>query len=419
MKLMKAVVVFLVVALLAVPASAEFDFPEFDLGGKTVNIWCWYDIELDERIAEVEEMFNVKIATPQVEWERQSESYMSRLLAGDSEYDIWYASHEFAIPIMKDGAFYPMNTILPEEYFENADPHLKAMIDNLILDGNIYAFNSMHSAMNDMSFFVWNKSLFEREGLPDLEEAYYNDEWTWELATEIAIKATRDTDGDGIVDQYGFSEVYPWSFVLSHGATVVKQDDSGKWVFSLDDDDALEALQQLYEWSHVNQVVEGDWFQTPFREGKRAFANMPAWMLWSLADEIDDEYGVLPYPKGPSNDYYVAPTEVLNMFYIPANSANPLAMAAIVDHLMPEADDYFYDVIEGQILGQAPDRASAEIMEDAILNWDGQFDIVRGFAGATILEEALWSILSGEKTPAQGMSEVKQQIQAAVDDLLN
>ncbi len=107
------------------------------------------------------------------------------------------------------------------------------------------------------------------------------------------------------------------------------------------------------------------------------------------------------------------------MFYIPANSANPLAMAAIVDHLMPEADDYFYDVIEGQILGQAPDRASAEIMEDAILNWDGQFDIVRGFAGATILEEALWSILSGEKTPAQGMSEVKQQIQAAVDDLLN
>lgn len=419
MKLMKAVVVFLVVALLAVPASAEFEFPEFDLGGKTVNMWFFHEFEHPERIAEAEELFNVKISLPQVNWETQAETYMSRLLAGDSDYDIWYASNQYAIPIMKDGAFYAMNTVLPEEYFDNFDPHLRSIIDNLNLDGNIYAFHSKDSALNDMNFFIWNKTLFEREGLPDLEEAYYNDEWTWDLVTDIAIKATKDTDGDGVIDQYAFSEVVAAPFILSNGGRVVEQDENGRWVFGLDSEASLDALQQLYEWGHVHQVVDGDWFQTEFREGKRAFAVMPGWMLWSLPDEMDDEYGILPYPKGPNSEYYVNPTDVLNAFYLPANSAEPLAMAAIVDFVTAEADDYFYEVIEGQILGQAPDRVSAEIMEASIMNWDGEFDLIRAFTGESTLDETVWAILAGEKTPAQAMLEIRPQMQALIDDLLN
>ena len=419
MRLMKAVVVFLLVALMAIPASAEFVFPEFDLGGKTVNLWLWFEYEEKEIIAEAEELFNVKIELPQVGWEQQAETYMSRLLAGDSEYDIWYGSHQYAIPLMKDGAFYAMNTILPQEYFDGLHPHLNAMIDHLNLDGNNYAFHSLNSALNDMNFFVWNKTLFEREGLPDLEDAYFNDEWTWDLITEIAIKVTRDTDGDGEIDQYAFAEVVAAPFILSNGGRVVEQDENGKWVFALDSDAALEALEQLHEWTHVHQVVEGDWFQTQFREGKRAFAVMPAWMLWNLSNEMDDEYGILPYPKGPNSEYYASSTDVLNTFYIPANSANPLAMAAIVDFITPHKDDYFYEEVEGQILGQAPDRVSAEIMEDCFMNWNGEFDLIRGFTGESILDEAVWAILAGEKTPAQAMSEIKQQMQAQIDDLLN
>jgi multiple sugar transport system substrate-binding protein len=419
MKLLRSlVVVCLLVGLFVAPAAA-WEFPEIDLGGATVYLWCWYDIGMSELIAEAEELFNCKIELPLVSWEGQTDTYMSRLLAGDSEYDIWYVSHSSAIPIMRDGAFYPMDEVLPPEYFERLDPHVQAMINAVKLDEHIYAFLTMHSAMNDMTFWVWNKTLFEREGLPDLEEAYYNGEWTWELATEIAIKATRDTDGDGIVDQYGFSEVYAWPFVLAHGGTVVKQNpDTGRWEFAMNDEPALQALQQIYEWNHVHGVAEGDWNQTPFREGKRAFANMPAWMLWALPNEMDDEYGILPPPKGPNNDDYSTSTDLINMFYIPANSADPLAMAAIVDFLMGDPEDYWYNVIENQIVGQAPDRVSAEVMEDAIVLWDGQFDLTRGNMG-TLLDDAIWTIISGEKTPAQAMSEIAPQAQAAIDDLLN
>lgn len=410
----------LLVMLFTLPVGAEFEFPEFDLGGRTVSLWCWYDIGIPEKVAEAEELFNVKIELPQFGWDQATDTFMSRLLSGESENDIWYMSHQFAVPIMKDGAFYPMQKVLPEGYFDGMYPSLKAMVDNLIIDGNIYAFHSMHSAMNDMVFFIWNKTLFAREGFPDLNEAYARGEWTWELATDIAIKATRDTDGDGIIDQYGFSEVYAWPFVLAHGATVVEQDEAtGKWIFAMNNEPSLQALQQIYEWNHVHQVASGDWNQTPFREGKRAFANMPAWMLWALPGEMDDEYGILPYPKGPNNEENAAPTDVLNMFYIPANSFDPLAVAAIVDFLMADPDDYYYDVIDNQIVGQAPDPESAQIMENAINQWDGQFDLVRGFAGASILDAAMGAIISGEKTPAQAMSEIRPQMQAAIDDLLN
>src|SRR5690554_7609427 len=65
---------------------------------------------------------------------------------------------------------------------------------------------------------------------------------------------SRDTDGDGIIDQYGFSEVYAWPFVLAHGASVVKKNpDTGCWEFAMSDEPALQALQQVYEWNHVDR----------------------------------------------------------------------------------------------------------------------------------------------------------------------
>ena len=57
-------------------------------------------------------------------------------------------------------------------------------------------------------------------------------------------------------------------------------------------------------------------------------------------------------------------------------------------------------------------------MEEAILVWEGQFDLTRGNMGS-LLDDAIWTIISGEETPAQAMSEIAPQAQAAIDDLLN
>lgn len=51
----------------------------------------------------------------------------------------------------------------------------------------------------------WNKTLFDRYGLPDLYELYENGEWIWEKFKEIALAGNQDTDGDGEYDVHGFN----------------------------------------------------------------------------------------------------------------------------------------------------------------------------------------------------------------------
>jgi multiple sugar transport system substrate-binding protein len=45
---------------------------------------------------------------------------------------------------------------------------------------------------------IYNKNLFDRAGIP-----YPTDDWTWDDFLRIAKHLTRDTDGDGAIDQWG------------------------------------------------------------------------------------------------------------------------------------------------------------------------------------------------------------------------
>lgn len=422
MKKLIGVIIMLAVAVLPLGASAAgFDYSGMDLGGKTVSLLIWYNLTDDPNIAdamaEAEEIFNCKIEVVLYDWAEADQVCMSRLLAGESAYDIWFMSHPFGMRLASQRAVYRMNDVLPPGYYDNHIPELVAKVESLKYHDNIYAFNTIHSALNDMLFILWNKTLFEREGFPNLYELYEKGEWTWEVASEIAVAATRDTDGDGIVDQFGFGELYPMAWILANNGTVVRRDESGRYAFSLHEAPAIAALGQLYDWIHVAQVAVGDWNQTGFREGTHAFANVPAWMLWSLPNEMEDEYGILPFPKGPHNDDYANPTDLLNMFYLPANAAEPEILAAIIDYICPSVDNYYERVIENQIINQAPDEMSAKIMERAINNWYGQFNLIRENAGQSLVDAAIGAVMAGEKSPMVAMMEIQPQVQAAIDEL--
>ena len=46
--------------------------------------------------------------------------------------------------------------------------------------------------------------MLEDAGLQNPNELYANGEWTWEKWREYLIALTQDTDGDGVIDVYGF-----------------------------------------------------------------------------------------------------------------------------------------------------------------------------------------------------------------------
>lgn len=111
-----------------------------------------------------------------------------------------------------------------------------------------------------MLMFV-NKSLLNREGF-----MVPRDNWTWNDLYTICSEITKDTDQDGIIDQFGTYN-YGWTeLVYSNGKQLFNQD--GSQVF-LNDQKVIESVKFLKKLLELNKEVKVT--QNDFDAGKVAF----------------------------------------------------------------------------------------------------------------------------------------------------
>ncbi len=100
---------------------------------------------------------------------------------------------------------------------------------------------------------AYNKDLFDRAGLP-----YPTDDWTWDDFSRLARLLTRDTDGDGHIDQWGTyydRRVFLWlPWIWSGGGDVLCPD--GKSASGcLDSPTSIAALRWYTGWVTRDSVV--------------------------------------------------------------------------------------------------------------------------------------------------------------------
>ncbi|MGH2544275.1 MAG: ABC transporter substrate-binding protein, partial [Ardenticatenaceae bacterium] len=99
----------------------------------------------------------------------------------------------------------------------------------------------------------YNEDLFDAAGVP-----YPSDDWTWEDFLETAKALTRDTNGDGAMDQYGLGtepslfRLAP--FVWQNGAPIVDSTEAASRL-TLTRPPSLEALQWFVDLRQVHGVV--------------------------------------------------------------------------------------------------------------------------------------------------------------------
>ena len=106
-----------------------------------------------------------------------------------------------------------------------------------------------------------NKTLLTKEGIemPDQD-------WTWEELYDICRKVTKDTDGDGILDQFGIYNFDWMDAVCSNGGEVFQTDGSSCYMA---DDRIVESVKYIRQLNALNQgqkVVQED-----FNGGSVAF----------------------------------------------------------------------------------------------------------------------------------------------------
>ena len=124
--------------------------------------------------------------------------------------------------------------------FEQEDFYPQAL-DAFRFDGKLVCLPQNISSL----VVYYNRDLFKRAKVPEPKAG-----WTWDEMVQKAIKLTRDTNGDGDIDQHGLgvepSIIRIAPFVWSNGGEVV-DDEEAPTRLALDSPEATEAMQKFFD----------------------------------------------------------------------------------------------------------------------------------------------------------------------------
>jgi multiple sugar transport system substrate-binding protein len=144
----------------------------------------------------------------------------------------------------------------------------------------------------------YNKNLFDQAGV-----AYPAADWTWDDFVETAKALTRDTDGDGTVDQYGLGteasifRVAP--FIWQNGGDLVDNPEKPTRL-TIDSPEATGAIQWFVDLQVKHKVVP-DKVQEEAEESESRFQNGRLGMF------LNSRRGVPTYREITAFDWDVAP----------------------------------------------------------------------------------------------------------------
>lgn len=134
------------------------------------------------------------------------------------------------------GALQPLDNLLASDPAVSTEDFYDAALESGNTDGVQYALP--YECVPTLMFV--NKTLLEAEGIP-----VPDNDWTWDDFYAICAKVTRDTDGDGVIDQFG-SYGYTWRDALaSNGAALFDENGSSCLIAEPASVEAVAFAQQL------------------------------------------------------------------------------------------------------------------------------------------------------------------------------
>ncbi len=260
---------------------------DIDYGGKTIVIGTSNanEIPIDapdkdpklvivaRREKVLEEKYNCKI-----EWKAESytpyyNAIVNAALSGIKYVDIAQtaASHSF-LAYVKQSIYVPL-----DDYIDYESPIVKAnkyMYNGTFWRGKHYGIPTTYRYA--CGYFMYNRDILDREGQPDILDLMEMNQWTWDTFLNIAKACTRDTDGDGVTDQYGAtsaSNLYFCKYLLySNNNTLGMSIMGDQLVLNLTQGPAIRTFQFVSDCFNVHKVFKASAVATGlYPQGKAAF----------------------------------------------------------------------------------------------------------------------------------------------------
>lgn len=309
-------VVMLIMGNLSSGALSEAQTQQTD---ETVSIefmhTFWVPAMLDkinEAVAAFEsENKNIKVNQTQVSWTDATSQYMTSIMGGKAP-DIIVTNPSILASFRGINAVADITDLISQELLDNLKPTAVNIITNS--EGRV---DSLPEEGCNWALF-YRKDLFEAAGL-DPEKPPTN----WEEFLECAQALTKDTDGNGVVDQWGFgwpvqaenANDYWINFMNQAGGNFnVYNNETSSYESNLTSAEALAGTQFMVDLVHKYKVspaslVEMDWeaVTNGFVDGKFAMMHNGAWVVGSVKSkgpEIEGKWGTSLLPSGPAGAAY-------------------------------------------------------------------------------------------------------------------
>jgi multiple sugar transport system substrate-binding protein len=222
---------------------------------------------------------------------------LATLIASGKKPDLAFTASEGIKFLAQNGLVVPVNKFLDN------DPSAAALKDDIapaLLQSFAYAgdITAIPNGWNDMVIY-YNRKLFAAAGLPEPTA-----DWTWDKFRETAKALTKDTNGDGKTDQYGFTwtsnEIFPGilPWVANAGGNLVNDDVSAATADSAPVVEAVTFLKGLIDDGIAPAPSPmGDIF-TEFQNGSVAMFGGGRWPSATFLANGFTDWDIQLYPTG-------------------------------------------------------------------------------------------------------------------------
>lgn len=236
---------------------------------------------------------NVRVAYTSGILKRDYSEWLGEQYLLGKEPDVFMVLPEDFGMLCQLDALEPLDEFMEQDDAVQTDAFYRAALASGIESGRQYALP--YECVPTLMFV--NKTLLEQEGIsvPD-------NDWTWDDFYRICAQVTRDTDGDGTIDQFG-SYGYSWrDALISNGAALFSND--GLYC-RLGEPQAVQAitfeqkLEKLYKECDITSISfdEGKVAFRPFLfSDYRTYQPYP----WRIKKYSDFTWDCIPMPRGPS-----------------------------------------------------------------------------------------------------------------------
>jgi ABC-type glycerol-3-phosphate transport system substrate-binding protein len=359
-----------------------------------------------------------------------SEGIIPQLFAGDIPADVCDWKIHGWMPLAVQGLILPYDDPrIVEGGLDVNDPAAFFQPFTQAQNWNGKVYGAMWNGSHFLCEFGWciyfNKQLISDAGVDDLYQVVREGKWDWNYFRDLAIKATKDYDGDGQIDIYGVGTFGYGSELFTNPGAEIIRDDNGKMKVVLDEPAALEALEFTRQFAFIDNVRHPEGYgdvHRRFTEGKVAMVWGEQWNTRSSSQgfkttEVD--YGLVPMPKAPGADYYVNVLGGVHSVSIySGNTDQDIKDIAYILYEMGKRftnDDWQVTYLENDLRGD-------EDALDMVLNYIWPHTVTDyAWSSTTVLDNFRNNIYlpmtEGLGTPVQLVEQYKDELQAEVDAL--